>query len=449
MTALTILLCKLLRFLGGLLGRGSSLPGTVALRLNKRILDKIKLPPVVVAVTGTNGKTSTVELLRTAAEAAGKRFVCNAEGSNQIDGVATALLCGCNLKGEVQADLAILESDERFCQHTFSHFAPTHIAVTNLYRDQLTRNGHNEFVRGEVEKGLPAGSVLVLNADEPMSASLARGRERVIWYGVDKATGTEPLDTPHAYFDGAFCPLCKARMEYAYRLEFHLGGYRCPACGFSRPEPDHAVTAVEDGRFVLDGQFAVAPQLSNRMFAYNIAAAYTVAVEAFGMEPGEAAAALDGRALSSGRVRTFDIGGHKGLFMLSKHENSMSYNVALRTLRASASEEMTVVLLVDLLSRKYIANDMSWLWDVDFELLADERVKRAYVGGRFANDVACRLRFAGVSDGALRVTPGIDNMMTALYADPVGDIYVMTCFTDVGKFTSRLRGGEITGGVSK
>ena len=449
MTALTILLCKLLRFLGGLLGRGSSLPGTVALKLNQKILDKIKLPPVVVAVTGTNGKTSTVELLRTAAQASGKRFVCNAEGSNQIDGVATALLCGCNLKGEVQADLAILESDERFCQYTFSHFAPTHIVVTNLYRDQLTRNGHNEFVLGEVKKGLPASSALILNADDPMSASLSCGRDRVLWYGVDRATGVEPLDTPHAYFDGAFCPVCKARMEYDYRLEFHLGGYHCPACGFSRPNPDHAVTALENGRFLLDGAYPVTPQLNNRMFAFNIAAAYTAAVESFGMEPAEAAAALDGRSLSSGRVRTFEIDGHKGLFMLSKHENSMSYNGALRTLVQSDSAEITVVLLVDLLSRKYIANDMSWLWDIDFELLADERVKRVYVGGRFANDIACRLRFAGVSDGALRVTPGIDNMMNALYADPVGDIYVMTCFTDVGKFTSRLRGGKTTGGVSK
>ncbi len=449
MTALTILLCKLLRFLGGLLGRGSSLPGAIALRLNRRILDRIQLPPVVVAVTGTNGKTSTVELLRVAAKAAGKRFICNAEGSNQIEGVATALLCGCNLKGEVQADLVILESDERFCQHTFSHFAPTHIAVTNLYRDQMTRNGHNEFVRGELKKGLPESATLILNADDPMSASLAQGRDRVIWFGIDKAAGTEPPATPHAYFDGAFCPVCKARMQYAYRLEFHLGDYRCPECGFSRPAPAHAVTSVEAGRFVLDGRYPVTPQLANRMFAYNIAAAYTVAVEAFGMQPGEAAAALDGRVLSSGRVRTFEIDGHKGLFMLSKHENSMSYNGALRTMMQSDSGQMTVVLLVDLLSRKYVANDMSWLWDIDFELLADSRVARVYVGGRFANDVACRLRFAGVPDGVMRVLPDIDGMMNALYDDPVGEIYVMTCFTDVDKFTGRLRGGAITGGESR
>ena len=98
-----------------------------------------------------------------------------------------------------------------------------------------------------------------------------------------------------------------------------------------------------------------------------------------------------------------------------------------------------MVLIVDLLSRKYIANDMSWLWDIDFELLADERVKRVIVGGRFADDVACRLLFAGVPQDRLTVCPDLDEMMDSLYKNPVGDLYLLTCFTDVGKFTKRLR----------
>ncbi len=438
---LTILICKILGFLGGLIGRGSSLPGAVALKLNRRILDRIKLPPVVVAVTGSNGKTTTTELIRTAAQAAGLTVVCNSEGSNQIEGVTTALLRHCTLTGRVRADAVLLESDERFCQYTFSHFAPTHMVVTNLYRDQLTRNGNSEFVLGELKKGIPDSTVLLLNADEPVSASLGFGRENVIYYGVGRSVREEAPGTRHAYDDGGFCPVCKGRMQYGWRTGAHLGGYRCAACGYSRAKTAHTVTALADGVLTMDGAYEIRPQLPNLMSVYNLAAAFTAAVEALGIEPEKAAAALDGHQSANGRVRRFSIAGHEGLFMLSKHENSMAYNGALETIAARPAQEKTVVLIVDLLSRKYVANDMSWLWDIDFELLADERVKRVLVGGKFADDVACRLLFAGVREDRLTVRANLDEMMQSLYDDPVGEIYLLTCFTDVDKFTRRLREG--------
>lgn len=443
---LAILVCKILGFLGRIVGRGSSLPGAVALKLNKSILGRLKLPGTVVAVTGSNGKTSTTELIRTAAQATGKTVICNSEGSNQIEGVATLLLRHSNLKGEVQADVAVIESDERFCQYTFSYFSPDYIVVTNLYRDQTTRNGTADFVAGELKKGLPDDSVLVLNADEPLSASLGFGRPGVLWYGINTAALREPKGTPHAYDDGAFCPVCQARMAYRWRLENHLGSYSCPACGFKRAKPTHAVTAADSGgcSIVIDRKQTVPLQICNTMFAYNAVAAYTAATQALGLSPKQAADALGGHTLSNrlvNRVSTFSVGGHDGLFILTKHENSMAYNGAIRTILDSGGEAFTVVLLVDLLSRKYAANDMSWLWDIDFERLRDGRVRRFILGGRFANDVALRLTCAGIDAGRLSVHPDIDAMMDALYEQAEGDVYLMTCFTDIGKFNSRLRGG--------
>jgi hypothetical protein len=115
----------------------------------------------------------------------------------------------------------------------------------------------------------------------------------------------------------------------------------------------------------------------------------------------------------------------------------MAYNAALAEL--NTVEEATLVLIVDQLSRKYIANDMSWLWDIDFEPAGADGVKRVLVSGQFAYDVAVRLQFAGVDPERLTVEPDMDKMMMDLKENAVGDIYVMTCFTDVGKFTSRLK----------
>ncbi|MEG2083081.1 MAG: MurT ligase domain-containing protein, partial [Oscillospiraceae bacterium] len=368
---ITILVCKILRFLGSLLGRGSSLPGTIALKLDKNILSKLTLPEKTLAITGSNGKTSVTELVRAAAKASGMRVVCNSYGSNQIEGVVTALLTASNLRGVVNADAVILESDERFCQYTFSHFSPKYILVTNLYRDQLTRNGHNGFVLGELRKGLPTDSRLILNTDDPVSATLAENRDGAIYFGVDSQQLREDENARHAYDDGAYCPRCKTPLRYEWHVENHLGNYECVKCGYRRTQPDHSVTSSDGSVFVIDGEYRITPQIPNRMFAYNIAAAFTASVEALGIAPEVAAAALDGHSLANGRILNFDVNGHPGLFLLSKHENSMAYNGALETISSSPSDELSVVLIVDLLSRKYVANDMSWLWDIDFERLAD------------------------------------------------------------------------------
>ena len=143
---IAVLLCKLLVFVGRLVGKGTSLPGKIVLKLFPDILKRIKLPETVIAVTGSNGKTSTVEMIANVMADCGKSVAWNKEGSNQIEGVTTLLLKSCTLGGRVKVDAVVLESDERYASRTFSYFTPTHFAIVNLYRDQLTRNAHPEWV---------------------------------------------------------------------------------------------------------------------------------------------------------------------------------------------------------------------------------------------------------------------------------------------------------------
>ena len=143
---LAVVVCKVLRFIGGLIGKGSSLPGQFALKVCPDVLGRVKLPEHIIAVTGSNGKTSTVEMIAAILRADGKKVVYNKEGSNQIEGVTTLILSNCSLGGKMRGDVLLLESDERYARHTFKWFHPTHFVITNLYRDQLTRNGHPEWV---------------------------------------------------------------------------------------------------------------------------------------------------------------------------------------------------------------------------------------------------------------------------------------------------------------
>ncbi len=182
---LAAVVCRLLRFIGRLVGKGSSLPGKYALKICPDVLGRVKLPPCVIAVTGSNGKTSTVEMIAAVLRADGKTVVYNEEGSNQIEGVTTLILCNSTLGGKMTADVLLLESDERYARRSFRWFHPTHFVITNLYRDQLTRNGSPEWVYDAILPALHPDTTLVLNADDPLVSCFARGRGRVKWFGLD------------------------------------------------------------------------------------------------------------------------------------------------------------------------------------------------------------------------------------------------------------------------
>ena len=188
MKFITILLCKLLSFAGKLLGRGSSLPGSIALKLCPNILSRLTLPEHVVAVTGANGKTSTVEMIAAVLQKAGKKVVYNKEGSNQIEGVTTLLLNHASFSGKVAGDIVLLESDERFARLTFKHIKSTVFVITNLYRDQMTRNAHPFRVYNAIKDAvdLIPNAKLVLNADDPIIRNLGFGRENTEYFGMEK-----------------------------------------------------------------------------------------------------------------------------------------------------------------------------------------------------------------------------------------------------------------------
>ena len=151
---LAILACKVSKCLLKLIGRGSSLPGDIALKICPDVLSRVKLPEQVIAVTGSNGKTSTVEMIAQVMRKSGKKVIWNKEGSNQIAGVTAIILSNCTFGGKVKGDVLLLESDERYAKYSFKFFAPTHYIITNLYRDQLTRNGHPEWVYESVKESI-------------------------------------------------------------------------------------------------------------------------------------------------------------------------------------------------------------------------------------------------------------------------------------------------------
>ena len=432
---LAILACKILRFVGKLAGKGSSLPGKYALKICPDILRKVQLPEHIIAVTGSNGKTSTVEMIAAILRAGGKTVVYNEEGSNQIEGVTTLALSHATLGGKVNADVLLIESDERYAAHSFKFFHPTEFVVTNLYRDQLTRNGHPESVYDAILPAIHPDTKLILNADDPLSACFARGQKAVKWFGLDKCSIS--VDAPTGmYHDGAHCPVCRAPMEYDYVHYNHIGAFRCTQCGHAKPATDYTATAVdlENGVLTLDGSVTVQLAFRSIYNVYNILAAYAACREC-GIPAETIARVITGYVLKNGRMQTFRLGGHAGTLLTSKHENSIAYDTNLRYV-ASTKEDCSVLVIVDAVSRKYFTSETSWLWDIDFDQLAKPPVKKVVLSGRYCNDLAERFSFTGLDNWT--VEPDIAAAAAGLKAEGSEDVYVVTCFSDRDKLLAHV-----------
>ena len=429
---LAIVLCKLGHAVGKLVGKGSSMPGQLALKICPDILSRVTLPETVIAVTGSNGKTSTVEMIAAALRAAGKTVLYNKEGSNQTEGVATLILTHASLGGTVRGDVLLIESDERYAARSFRFFHPTYFVITNLYRDQLTRNGHPEWVYDALKGAIYPDSTLILNADDPLSSCFAIGHDAVKWFGLDRCALSS--DTPSGvYRDGAYCPVCKAPMEYDYYHYNQIGAYRCPHCGHHRPAPDVAGTALDlqNGTLTIDGCETVSLAFRSIYNVYNILAAYTACTLA-GAAPDAVAAALSNYVLKNGRMVRFRLGAHTGTLLTSKHENSIAYDTNLRYIHDSGTD-CTVLVIVDAVSRKYFTSETSWLWDIDFDQLNCPHVQRVLLCGRYANDLAVRFSCTALPQERLELHPDIAEACESLKSSGSEALFVVTCFSDRDK----------------
>ncbi len=437
MKILIILINKIIYFIGKFMHKGSSLPGKVALKLDKNILSKIKLPENIIMVTGSNGKTSTTEMIYNVLKENGYKVGCNTEGSNQIEGVTTMILNSCNLMGKVKKDVLVIESDERYLRYTTKYIKPKYLVVTNLYRDQMTRNGHPELIYEIMKEAMTDDMHLILNTDEPLSSLYGYNRENVTYIGINK----NELDTTKntsAYNDGEYCPNCKNKLEYEYYHFGHVGKYKCNECGHSRKDPDYAITDInlETGKIKINNKYEMQMNLRSVYNAYNILATYAVA-KLIGVEDEKIINTLNEYIIKNDRVQTFKINENKGMLLTSKHENSISYNQSLQYI-VRENKPCTVVVIVDAVSRKYFTSETSWIWDIDFELLKAECVKHIIIAGKYVHDLSIRMKYAEIDKEKIIAEENLDEMMKRVKEIEKEDIYVVTCFSDRMKFMDRI-----------
>jgi len=436
-------------------GGGTALPGLVAERIDPQIVAHLgrTLGRGRIMVTGTNGKTTTARIIAAALEAEGVPFVHNREGSNLMRGMASTLLARANASGRIRdagQTAGLFEADEATMPAAVAALQPRAIVFTNLFRDQLDRYGEVDTVAGLWRTALaaaPRDCTLVLNADDPSVAELATAWDGPVhWFGLDDPDFA--TDTAGA-FDARWCS-CGGDYRYDRRYFAHVGFWRCAKCERHRPAPDTWASDVELGLEgarlqIHDSRSAIeaALPLTGLYNVYNALAAVG-ACRAFGLGEASIRAGLASVRPAFGRQEVVEVDGRRLRLFLAK--NPAGANQVLLLLREVARQRGQLKLALLLNDRFADGQDVSWIWDVDHELLSG-MVATWWAGGDRAEDLAVRLKYAGwPAPGTVvhHAAPLLDAILGS--TAPGEDVFVVPTYTAMLDLRGELlRRGAVAG----
>ncbi|MDO4537651.1 MAG: MurT ligase domain-containing protein [Coriobacteriales bacterium] len=406
------------------------MPGRVALALDSEVISDLrsKLRDGAMVVCGTNGKTTTNNVLAGALEAAGEQVLCNRDGANMKAGVAAAMLEG------RWANWAVMEVDELSSIHIVPALRPRYFVLLNLFRDQLDRAGEIDHVQDVIVDALAASpeTTLIACGDDPLCMGIARRAQeagtKVLTFGIGEDMGLAPDRVPEA----RFCQVCGAELDYAYRSYAQLGAFSCPNGDFERPELDFCATQVRvDQNGVsfsvrakgLAREVRLEAGFGGVYMVYNLLAAFAAASLA-GVPAGIFSNVLADYDPHNGRLQHFEVEGREVVLNLAKNPTGFNQNISLLLADKRAKQVFFVIN-----DNPNDGRDISWIWDVDFERLAqpaEAGEMRVLAGGIRANDVQVRLKYAGVSAQA-PLAGSVEEALSLVREQPLDEPLYVLC----------------------
>jgi len=403
-------------------GSGEAAPGLLALKIDPRyIYHRQKFISTKILVTGTNGKTTTTHMLGKIFQNAGKKILTNPHGSNLSRGIAAAL------SSDIKADIALWETDEAAFSDIFSQTKPTHLILTNLFRDQLDRYGEldntvNKWLK--ILKFSPA-LLLIINADDPNLEYIAQScpQHKVIRFGISSKQKSL-LKKPESHGDTLFCPKCNNTLCYKFAVFSHLGSYYCD-CGFKRGKLDFEIRTDKHNNVIINNKNYISA-LRGIYSAYNIGATVSLA-DNLKINSETINQSISDFVPSFGRQETFNLNNKEIKLLLMKNPTSANQNI-----NQILEEDEKLNLLIVINDFYADGQDVSWLWDVKFDLLI-KRTTRIVIAGTRALDMGVRLKYAGFD---MRIVHGVYDTQRIhsaakyhLLTSPERTIYVLPTYT--------------------
>lgn len=438
MKIISIFVGKIFVIIGKLMHRGSSLPGMMALKVDKKFLSKLKYPKTKVIITGSSGKGSTSNLIADVLTDNGYSICFNNAGSNLKYGVTTACIKNCNLLGKIKKDVLILEVDERYVKEIYQDIKPDYLIVTNITKDQPPRQYHVDIILKEIEHNLPSNTNIIITMDEPYLRNFELDLpNKMLYYSVDKnkySYKNQLFENLNIYY----CPKCGAKLKYDYYNFETLGKYECPKCDFKWIKPKDIATNLDldKGLIKIDSQIL---SIGGDMLihAYNTLAAYTF-LKAIGIDSQKIIASIN--RYNHNKNIEFVKDGKLYKALNCKAENATTYNACVYKTYLDKDLKDIVIGWKEI-SRRYNHFDVSWLYDVEFELLNNKSLNKIYAVGIDKENIKKRLLLAGIPESKIITADNLSEIKESIEQSKAKKVYGILNFDYMEPFKDTL-GGE-------
>lgn len=423
---LVLFIAKFVRFSLLKLGRSATnFPGELAIWLCKDFIGRCPKPKKVVCITGTNGKTTVSNLVEDVLESCGASFYCNRNGSNVYSGIATTLLANSDWRGRPLKDMAVLELDERSSNVVLPYMTPNLMLCTNIFRDSYKRNAHPEFIVDILNRYIPDGVPMVLNADDLMCSGLKPQNPRA-YFSIAKQPG-DGSGSRNIVQDVPVCPKCGGELHWDFRRYHHIGRAVCSQCGFASPESDYTALELEESSMLVDirgTRYCFPLPNSSYINVYNALAAVALLSE-LGIPPEQIAKGLEHTGISATRYLEEETAGRKTILHLAKGQNPVACSRAFENIRDYPGKKAVILFLDDFFDAAHTVENISWLYDADFEFLADSSVVQLIAAGARHWDVYLRLLLAGVPTERIAHMPDTGEACQALNASGAETVFIL------------------------
>ena len=402
-------------------------PGKFALKVCPDFIGKIGKPQTIVAVTGTNGKTTVCNMVEDILKDNNYEFIDNKYGSNIDAGITTTLISGANIMGKAKKDLAILEVDERSAPKIYPYLTPTYLACTNLFRDSLMRNAHTEFISGILTKYIPKDTTLILNGDDLITSNLSPDNKRM-YFGIDRLD-TDGEKCENIARDIIVCPKCNAKLEYDYVRYNHIGRAHCPKCDFKSPDIDYFATDLDLKNMKMtlknNGKEEKYDLISDNIInIYNIITVITI-LKQLGLSREQINKSLKKQKIVDTRYSEEELNGIKLITHLSKGMNPIACSRVFDYVRKYEGNKAVILFLDDLHEAADGSENTAWQYDTDYEFLNDDSIKQIIIAGARYLDGLVRLELAGIDKSKIVYGRNELSTLDKLRLDGIDTVFIL------------------------
>ena len=414
---------------------GTSFPGKVVLKLFPKYLNKIKYPENIIMVTGSCGKGSTVKLIKEVLINSGLSVCSNDGGSNLLNGIATEVILDTKWH-KLKKDVCVFEVDERYLKLVTKYIKPKYLIVNNITRDQPPRQGNFDIVFNEILKGISEDTHLIVNGDDPILRKFSLYHKGdITYFGIEKSKYSyKEHDDVKDYL---YCPNCHNKLSFSYYHYGSVGSYKCPKCDFKRDNIKYSITDInyDNNEITINKEYKINVSSYVLFNLYNIVGAFSMC-DLLKIDSKDITSTLSKDKIMDKIYDEFTVNDRNYTILNCKAENNSTYNLAL-IYQAMDKKRKTIVIGHREISRRYNHFDVSWMYDIYFELI--DKDDYVICAGPNAYDFATRMKYAGIKKENIITIDNLDNIKEIVEEKTKGNVYAILNFDYVEPFKKNIK----------